>query len=112
MMRKRFVTSFMTWAFVALLGVALPAAASDDASRSEVAAALAQWTADFNAGLANEVCDLFARDLRADFRGQPERGFDAQCELLKRSLSDRTRTFSYALAIKEILVWGEARWCG
>ena len=86
----------------------LPARADDDASRAEITQALTQWTADFNAGRADKVCDLFARELRADFRGQPERGYDAQCALLQRSLGDSTRTFSYALAIKEILVSGDA----
>jgi uncharacterized protein (TIGR02246 family) len=84
-----------------------PARADDDTSRAEITAALTQWTADFNAGRADKVCDLFARDLRADFRGQPERGYDAQCGLLQRSLADRARAFSYALAVKEILVWGD-----
>jgi len=51
-----------------------PARADDDTSRAEISAALTQWTDDFNAGRADKVCDLFARDLRADFRGQPERG--------------------------------------
>ena len=55
--------------------------ADDAASRAEIAAALTQWTADFNAGRADKVCDLFSRDLRADFRGQPERGYDGQCDL-------------------------------
>jgi|SRR5829696_2250762 len=85
-----------------------PARADDDTSRAEITAALTQWTDDFNAGRADKLCDLFARDLRADFRGQPERGYDAQCGLLQRSLVDRARAFSYALAIKEILVSDDA----
>jgi uncharacterized protein (TIGR02246 family) len=90
-----------------LVSGSTPGGASEQSARTEIAAALQQWTADFNAGRADRVCDLFARELRADFRGQPERGYDAQCDLLKRSLADRSRTFAYALAIKEILVWGE-----
>lgn len=82
--------------------------ADDAASRAEIAAALTQWTADFNAGRADKVCDLFARELRADFRGQGERGYDAQCALLRKSLGDGARNFAYAFAIKEILVWGDA----
>jgi ketosteroid isomerase-like protein len=93
---------------VAVLLNAASARADDDASRTAISAALKQWTADFNARRADKLCDLFARELRADFRGQPERGYDAQCALLQRSLGDSTRTFSYALAIKEILVWGDA----
>lgn len=76
-------------------------------SRQEIADALAQWTADFNAGRADKTCDLFSRELRADYRGQPERGYDGQCDLLKQSLNDPTRRYSYALAIKEILVSGD-----
>ena len=45
--------------------------------------------------------------MRADFRGQPERGYEAQCELLRHSLADKARAFSYALTIREILVWGD-----
>jgi len=41
------------------------------------------------------------------YRGQPERDYNSLCDLLKRSLSDRTKTYRYALAIKEILVAGD-----
>jgi steroid delta-isomerase len=86
---------------------ASPARADDQAARAAIASALAQWTADFNAGRADRVCDLFAPELRADFRGLPERGHSEQCELLQRALADPARRFSYALSIKEILVWGD-----
>ena len=90
---------------VVLSALHLPARAGDAAG--EIKAALAQWTEDFNAGRANKVCGLFARDLQADVRGLPERGYEAQCALLKSALADPTRKFSYALDIKEILVFGE-----
>jgi uncharacterized protein (TIGR02246 family) len=109
--RNPFVTRLMlhTILLAVTLAATIPSVrADDDASRAEITAALTQWTEDFNAGRADKVCDLFARDLRADFRGQPERGYDAQCCLLQRSLADGARAFSYALAIKEILVSGEA----
>jgi steroid delta-isomerase len=93
---------------VAALLNATPVHADDGASRAEIAAALTQWTADFNGGRADKVCDLFSRELRADFRGQGERGYDAQCALLKKSLGDKQRSFAYAFALKEILVWGDA----
>ena len=79
----------------------------ENASRQEITDALTQWTAAFNAGDAEKTCALFSRELRADYRGQPERGYDGQCDILKRSLSDTTRRYSYALAIKEILVWND-----
>ena len=88
-----------------LLALFSPAAAqSDDPAQAAIRAALTQWMRDFNAGNADKVCGLFAPDLIAQYRGQPERDYTALCDLLKRSLSDRTRTYTYSLVIKEILV--------
>jgi steroid delta-isomerase len=53
------------------------------------------------------VCGLFAPDLIAQYRGQPERDYQGLCDLLKRSLSDRSKTYAYSLVIKEILVAGD-----
>jgi steroid delta-isomerase len=94
----------------AVLSFALACAAAaqgDTPAQAAIRAALTQWMADFNAGRAEEVCDLFARDLVAQYRGQPERDWDALCDLLKRSLADRGKSYSYALAIREILVEGD-----
>jgi ketosteroid isomerase-like protein len=93
-------------AWVLLLSAASALAAGGDAETA-IRGALTQWTADFNAGNSAKICDLFAPDLRADYRGQPERDFGALCAQLKSSLGDRTRSFSYALDIKEILVSGD-----
>ena len=79
----------------------------ENASRQEITDALTQWTVAFNAGDAEKTCALFSRALRADYRGQPERSYDGQCDILKRSLSDKSRSYSYALAIQEILVWDD-----
>ncbi len=79
----------------------------ENVSRQEITDALVRWTVDFNAGDAEKICALFSRELRADYRGLPERGYDGQCDILKRSLSDTTRRYSYALAIKEIQVWND-----
>ena len=90
------------------LVVACAAAAQGDApAQAEIRAALTQWMADFNAGKADKVCDLFAPDLVAQYRGQPERGYYALCGLLRRSLEDRDKRYSYDLAIKEIMVEGD-----
>jgi ketosteroid isomerase-like protein len=98
---------FVALVIALLLAGAAPPAAASDAASADIKAALVQWMDDFNGGHADEVCDLFARNLRSDFRGQPERGYDALCGLLRSSLADRARAYSYALAIKEILVWGD-----
>ena len=69
--------------------------------------ALEQWTADFNNGKADEICELFAPELIYDYRGHPERNYRDICSLLHRSLADRSKQYRYALKIKEILVSGE-----
>jgi steroid delta-isomerase len=85
-----------------------PAAAESTATAEQaVRSALATWNADFNAGNADQICDLFAPDLRYDYPGFPERGYDEICTLLRTSLADRTRTFSYALDIREVIVSGD-----
>ena len=81
----------------------LPAAADTPAEKA-IRDALSKWTDDFNARDATRICDLFAPDLRYDFRGQPERDFAAMCSGLKRTLADRSRTLTYSFDIKEIIV--------
>jgi uncharacterized protein (TIGR02246 family) len=94
-----------------LIAGGLPAAAhAENAAQEaeeEIRAALGQWMADFNAGNSGDVCSLFAPDVVADLQGKPERGYDAVCEVLLRSLNDPTKTYTYSLAIKEILVSGD-----
>ena len=95
--------------FIAL-AYAPPRAAAAEAREPPEAAirtALEKWTADFNAGNAGQICDLFAFELRYDYRGHPERNYRDICGLLRRSLEDRTKSYAYALDIKEILVSGE-----
>src|SRR6516162_11224109 len=76
----------------ALMALALaisPAAPqSADPAQDAIRTALLRWTADFNARKSAAICDLFAPDLRYDYRGQPERGCREICDLLHRSLSD------------------------
>jgi steroid delta-isomerase len=91
-----------------LIAVALaisPAAAqSPDPAQAEIRAALLRWTADFNARNSRGICDLFAPDLRYDYRGQPERGYRDICDLLQKSLSDPSKHYNYSAEIKEIIV--------
>ena len=61
---------------------------------------LAQWMADFNAGDAEKICDLFALDLRYDYRGQPERRYGDICALLHRSLADGTKLTERVEAVR------------
>ena len=86
--------------------VAASNAAADDAA-VQIRQALAQWTEDFNAGRTDKVCDLFAADVRADVRGAAERDHAAICTLLVSSLKDESKHYSYAMDIKEVLVFGD-----
>jgi uncharacterized protein (TIGR02246 family) len=93
---------------LAAIAYGCPAAAqSDGRAEAAIRAALTQWMTDFNAGDPEGACRLFAPDLIAQVRGQPERSYTDLCDLLKRSLSDRTKTYRYGLAVKEILVAGD-----
>ena len=82
-------------------------AMADTAAEKAIRDALTRWTADFNARDANRICDLFAPDLRYDFRGSPERDYNAMCSLLHRALGDRSKTITYSFDIKEIIVSGD-----
>ena len=84
-----------------------PLAQPDSRPETAIREALSAWTRDFNARDTSRICDLFARDLAYDYRGFPERGYDALCDLLQRSLRDPTKRFDYALDIKEIIVSGD-----
>jgi steroid delta-isomerase len=96
-------------AWLALVALLAPAVArADPAAESAIRATLARWTDDFNARRVDRICDLFAAELRYDYRGFEERGFDDICDLLRKSLADDTRTFNYEPPrVKEILVSGD-----
>lgn len=85
----------------------LPATAqTGPATEEAIRAALAQWTADFNARDTSRICDLFAPDLVYDYRGFPERDFKAMCSQLHRALGDPSKRLAYTFDIKEIIVFG------
>src|SRR5580692_2966237 len=94
-------------AVLVFLMCGVPAVAGAESPDAEIRAALEHWMADFNAGHTEEVCDIFAPSLRADVAGAAERDFDAQCGLLRQSLGDSSRSFSYALDLREILAEGD-----
>src|ERR1700722_9959275 len=85
--------------FVAMLPCAIAQTASDE---PDIRATLKQWMADFNAGRADKVCDIFAPVLRADVRGAGERDFDARCKLVRVALADRERSLPSGLDIGDM----------
>jgi ketosteroid isomerase-like protein len=108
-MRSCFAGYFAPAIISIALGGLLPGAVAEskEAPEAAIRAALEKWTADFNAGNAEEVCSLFSSELRYDFRGHPERNYRDICTLLHRALEDRTKKYSYTLQTKEILVSDE-----
>ncbi len=93
-----------------LLALAAPAPpAHADAARDEadIRRALERWTADFNAGRADRICDLFAPDLRARYQGQPEKRFDTLCPALQEDLRTGRLAYRYDLELQEIMVSGD-----
>jgi ketosteroid isomerase-like protein len=95
-------------AVLALLLVAAPASRSlADSAEDQVRSRLQQWTRDFNDGNAEAVCDLFSAELRYDFRGYPERGYQDVCARLHGSLRDKSKRYTYGLDIREIIVSGD-----
>jgi ketosteroid isomerase-like protein len=103
-MRRLVVMIATAASFAATVPCAIAQPVSDEAA---IRATLKQWMADFNAGRAEKVCDIFASVLRADVKGAGERDFDAQCKLLHDALADPTRSFSYALDIRDVFTAGD-----
>lgn len=91
-------------AALALLVLAPAAGLAAESAEDAIRATLREWTKDFNAGKADAVCKLFSPELRYDFRGYPERGYDDVCTLLHRSLADASKRYAYDLEIREVIV--------
>ena len=108
MMCQRFAAALLTAAML-MLAFLTPLAAEpvDAVAQAAIRARLTQWTDDFNAGKVQESCDLFASDLRYDYRGLPERNYQDMCAGLNRALTDAAKHYSYGLAIKDIFVFGD-----
>jgi steroid delta-isomerase len=87
-----------------LLGSAAAAADGELAAETAIRAALAKWVVDFNAGHSRAVCDIFAPDLRYDYRDYPERDYRSVCDLLQRVLANPQRSFRYAVELQHVLV--------
>ncbi|MEI9899746.1 MAG: nuclear transport factor 2 family protein [Hyphomicrobium sp.] len=90
-----------------LLFAAPPGRALADGAEDAIRSTLQQWTKDFNSGNADAACKLFSPQLRYDFRGYPERGYEDICALLTRSLRDESKRYAYSLDIREIIVSGD-----
>jgi ketosteroid isomerase-like protein len=93
----------------AVLTAHQPASAAESASaaEAEIRAALERWQTAFNGRDEQQVCDLFAPDLSANYEGRPQHDYASLCQLLQTTLQDRDRTYRYSLKINQILVYDE-----
>ena len=80
---------------------------STSAAEAQIRAALERWQTAFNGRDEQQVCDLFAPDLTANYEGQPQRDYASLCQMLQTTLQDRDRTYRYSLKINHILVYGD-----
>lgn len=92
-----------------LLGLTpVPALAqSPEQDAAAVEKALRDWTENFNAGRVDMLCDLFAPELIANYRGQPEKTYDSLCAALQADLSGGPKQYRYDLDLHEIIVDGD-----
>jgi ketosteroid isomerase-like protein len=79
-----------------------------EAAEKEIRGAIENWRFLFNAGNEEQVCDLFAPDLVANYQDEPERDYSSLCEMLRTALRDREANYTYSVRINEIMVYGEA----
>jgi hypothetical protein len=105
------IAAIMLGRLLATVIVAAPFASQSwaqppDSRQAAIRAALTKWTEDFNPGMWKRCAVFLFRPLY-DYSGQPERNYKEICDLLHRSLTDRTRRYAYSLAIKNILILGD-----
>lgn len=106
-MDRRLLFSGLAALLLAATLAAIGPAAAEATAEAEIRVRLEAWTEAFNAREAEAVCDLFAPDLVATYRGQPERGYDELCALLQSSLADAERRYRYELELAEIIAEGD-----
>jgi uncharacterized protein (TIGR02246 family) len=85
-------------------GVAEPAAAPEN----EIRSAIENWQSAFNERDEQQVCEVFAPDIVANYEGEPARDYHSLCDMLRSALRDRDATYRYSVRISEIMVSGDS----
>ena len=86
MMSSLFKHLLAMWLLASLAVLSPDAPRAEDAAQA-IEQRLRDWTADFNAGRVDTLCDRFTPDLIANYRGQPEKSFDSLCAALQSDLA-------------------------
>lgn len=79
-----------------------------EAAEHKIRSAIEDWRSAFNARDEDRVCALFAPDLVANYRGEPERDYASLCEMLRGAIRDPDVGYRYAVEINEIMIDGDA----
>jgi ketosteroid isomerase-like protein len=82
-------------------------AVTAETAQNEIRGALEKWRSAFNDRDEQQVCDIFAADVIANYEGEPERDYASLCQMLQTTVRDRERTYRYSLKINDILVYGD-----
>jgi steroid delta-isomerase len=99
---KSFMTGLILWQMMSA-----PAFAGAIPDEEAIRDRLATWTKAFNERRADEVCDLFADDVTATYRGALEAGKAEICKRLQNAVALTDRKLAYASKVHEILVSGD-----
>lgn len=92
----------------AILPLSAPRAAKPEADENAIRSAIENWRSAFNSRDEQQVCDLFAADIVANYQGEPTRDFASLCEMLRTALRDLGARFRYSVRINEIVVDGDS----
>jgi ketosteroid isomerase-like protein len=105
--RARQIVAGSIAAAAAMAASPQPLAQTAEAAQNEIRAALEKWQSSFNHRDEQQVCDIFARDVVANYDGEPERDYASLCEMLQTALQDQEKKYHYSLKINDIVVYGE-----
>jgi uncharacterized protein (TIGR02246 family) len=94
-------------AALASLFVSLDAAESTEAE-GEIREAIENWRSAFNTRDEQQVCEIFAPDIVANYQGEPELDYSSLCQRLRTALRDPDSSYRYSVQINEVMVYGEA----
>lgn len=65
------------------------------------------WTTAFNGKNLPQTCALFSSELKADYRGAPQKSFTSICDGFKKVFSENSRRYVYRFKLNDIYHTGD-----
>ena len=92
--RTRKIVACSVLAAIALAASLVPVVQADTlaAGQDEIRATLERWQSVFNDRNEQQVCDIFAPDVVANYDGEPERDYTSLCQMLQTAVHDSDKT--------------------